>query len=195
MTHLIAADTAPERQTVSFAVRGRGLVKTYGRGDTVVHALDHTDLDIPVGTFTAIMGPSGSGKSTIASLLQRLYEPTSGTITIGDTSETRWMDVHHLRDHVSVLESRVAALTRDKTLLMDRCEMSIAASSHHSNKERQARLECEALRRQVQELSGELEEQKRREVESPWILLEEEAVLQNPLMMIDVMTYETLTLI
>lgn len=35
-------------------------------------------LDIPAGSFTAIVGPSGSGKSTIGALLLRFYDPTNG---------------------------------------------------------------------------------------------------------------------
>ncbi|KAF9237819.1 P-loop containing nucleoside triphosphate hydrolase protein [Melanogaster broomeanus] len=45
---------------------------------------------------------SGCGKSTVAALLQRLYEPTSGTISVG-LNELRSTDVHHLRDHIAVV--------------------------------------------------------------------------------------------
>uniref|UniRef100_A0A452HCW9 ATP-binding cassette sub-family B member 10, mitochondrial n=1 Tax=Gopherus agassizii TaxID=38772 RepID=A0A452HCW9_9SAUR len=39
-------------------------------------------LSIPAGSVMALVGPSGSGKSTIVSLLLRLYDPISGTITV-----------------------------------------------------------------------------------------------------------------
>ncbi|XP_072712431.1 ATP-binding cassette sub-family B member 10, mitochondrial [Ciconia boyciana] len=39
-------------------------------------------LSIPAGSVMALVGPSGAGKSTIVSLLLRLYDPISGTITV-----------------------------------------------------------------------------------------------------------------
>ena len=50
------------------------------------------------------------------------------------------------------LEERVKGLENDKTLLIERCEASIKASSKHAEGERDARLECERLRREMQEL-------------------------------------------
>jgi putative ABC transport system ATP-binding protein len=60
--------------------RLEGLVKTYGRGGTLVHAIDGVDLDITAGEFVAIVGPSGSGKSTLLQLLGALDRPTEGQI-------------------------------------------------------------------------------------------------------------------
>src|SRR3954447_18096875 len=64
------------------AASARGLTKTYGRGDTQVHALRGVDLDLPRGRFTAIMGPSGSGKSTLMHCLAGLDEAGGGTVTV-----------------------------------------------------------------------------------------------------------------
>jgi putative ABC transport system ATP-binding protein len=58
------------------------LRRTYGEGDTAVHALAGVTLDFPGAQFTAIMGASGSGKSTLMHLLAGLDRPTSGTVVI-----------------------------------------------------------------------------------------------------------------
>lgn len=54
------------------------IVKSYIMGDSVVHALDHVNVQIGEGEFTSIMGPSGSGKSTMMNILGCLDSPTSG---------------------------------------------------------------------------------------------------------------------
>ncbi|KAJ7485153.1 P-loop containing nucleoside triphosphate hydrolase protein [Mycena galericulata] len=67
--------------------------------------LQNINLEIQAGECVAIVGASGSGKSTIAALLQRLYEPTYGAISIGlDT--LRSTDVVHLRQHVSIVSQQ-----------------------------------------------------------------------------------------
>jgi ATP-binding cassette subfamily B (MDR/TAP) protein 1 len=53
----------------------------------------------------AVVGASGSGKSTVAALLQRLYEPAAGTITI-DGHDIRHTDVAHLREHVAIVSQQ-----------------------------------------------------------------------------------------
>lgn len=67
-----------------------------------VSVLSKMSMRIADGECVAIVGASGCGKSTIASLLQRLYEPTSGTISVG-LSELRATDINYLRDHVAVV--------------------------------------------------------------------------------------------
>ena len=54
------------------------IVKSYIMGYSVVHALDHVNVQIGEGEFTSIMGPSGSGKSTMMNILGCLDRPTSG---------------------------------------------------------------------------------------------------------------------
>lgn len=63
---------------MSVVIKLVDVVKTYVMGDSVVHALDHVDVEIKSGEFTAIMGPSGSGKSTMMNILGCLDRPTSG---------------------------------------------------------------------------------------------------------------------
>jgi putative ABC transport system ATP-binding protein len=58
------------------------LRRTYGEGDTAVHALAGVTLDFPAAQFTAIMGASGSGKSTLMHLLAGLDRPSSGSVVV-----------------------------------------------------------------------------------------------------------------
>lgn len=66
-------------------LKATGLKKYYGKGDTMVKALDGVDLEIERGQFTAIIGTSGSGKSTLLNMLGGLDTPTEGSIKIGNT--------------------------------------------------------------------------------------------------------------
>lgn len=61
------------------------LVKTYKTGD---QALKAVDLTVPKGQVLALIGPSGAGKSTLIRCINRLVEPSSGQIWLGDTELT-----------------------------------------------------------------------------------------------------------
>lgn len=58
------------------------LCKTYGKGATLVKALDDVSFTVEKGEFVAIVGASGSGKSTLLHLLGGVDRPTSGKIIV-----------------------------------------------------------------------------------------------------------------
>lgn len=78
------------------------LVKHYHTGDNVVKAVDHTDLEIERGRFTAIVGRSGSGKSTLLHIMGGLDRPDSGQVLIEG------------KDIFKLKENQLAAFRRKK---------------------------------------------------------------------------------
>jgi len=82
-----AADGVP-------AIRLDAVTKTYPGADSP--AVDALTLDVPKGELVVFVGPSGCGKTTTLRLINRLEEPTSGTIQI-DGVDVRDSAVHELR--------------------------------------------------------------------------------------------------
>lgn len=58
------------------------ICKTYGSGETAVHALKKVSFSVPRGEFVAVIGESGSGKSTLLNMIGALDTPTSGKVLI-----------------------------------------------------------------------------------------------------------------
>ena len=79
-----------------------GVVKRYG--DQV--AVDHLSLEIKSGETVILVGPSGCGKTTSLKMINRLIEPTSGTISIDDR-DTRTYDVNDLRRSIGYVIQQV----------------------------------------------------------------------------------------
>ncbi len=87
---------------MSIIVKVQDLVKYYGSGENLVKAVNHTNLDIEHGKFTAIVGRSGSGKSTLLHMIGGLDRPDSGKVFIGKT------------DIFALKEDRLAPFRRKK---------------------------------------------------------------------------------
>ena len=65
-------------------LRGAGLGRRSGSGQTAVEALAGVDVKVRAGRLTVVRGPSGSGKTTLLNLLGGLDRPTSGRVLLGD---------------------------------------------------------------------------------------------------------------
>ena len=119
MTALIAASPV-----AAHAVSATALTRTYGDGDSAVHALRGVSLDLPAGQFAAVMGPSGSGKSTLMHLLAGLDTPTAGTVEVAGEDITRMKDrdlTRLRREHIGfVFQSfnLLPALTAEENVLL-----------------------------------------------------------------------------
>jgi putative ABC transport system ATP-binding protein len=78
--------TKPRRSAVvAPAIALRDVRKVYGKGEGQVAALNGVSLEIPSGSFTAVMGPSGSGKSTFLHVAAGLDRPTAGEVALAGT--------------------------------------------------------------------------------------------------------------
>ena len=84
MTLTDQASPRPTARPAGAAARAVDLVKTYGKSDAVVRALDGVNVEFERGCFTAVMGPSGSGKSTLMHCMAGLDSVTSGQVFVGD---------------------------------------------------------------------------------------------------------------
>ena len=67
----------------------KNLSKIYGKGDTLVKAVDDVSFTVEQGEFVAIIGPSGSGKSTLLHIIGCVDTPTTGNVIIDGTDITK----------------------------------------------------------------------------------------------------------
>jgi len=77
---------------VGHVIEMQQLTKTYGAGETAVHALAGVDLVIERGDYVAIMGASGSGKSTLMNIIGCLDVGSSGTYLLDGIDVRRLVD-------------------------------------------------------------------------------------------------------
>ncbi|MDQ3410789.1 MAG: ABC transporter ATP-binding protein/permease [Chloroflexota bacterium] len=66
-------------------------------------------FEIPPGGMTAFVGPSGSGKSTVFALIERLYEPERGVVTVDGRNVADW-PLHELRAQIGYVEQDAPVL-------------------------------------------------------------------------------------
>jgi putative ABC transport system ATP-binding protein len=86
--------TSKERNaaTAKPIVELRGVTKVFYRGKEALSVLEGINLDVPEGSFEALMGPSGSGKTTLLNLIAGLDRPTSGTAVVANNDLSRMSD-------------------------------------------------------------------------------------------------------
>lgn len=70
----------------------KSIEKTFHRGKEPIHVLTNLDLDVPSGSFEALMGPSGSGKSTLLNIIAGLDRPSRGTVSVAGSELTKLSD-------------------------------------------------------------------------------------------------------
>ena len=66
--------------TATPSLSGRGLVQTFGSGETEARVLRGVSLDLAPGQLTLVIGPSGCGKTTLLAVLSGLLTPTAGRV-------------------------------------------------------------------------------------------------------------------
>lgn len=67
-------------------IRAEGVSRTFGKGESAVHALKEASLRITEGQLVALKGRSGSGKTTMLNILAALDPPTKGDVFHGERS-------------------------------------------------------------------------------------------------------------
>lgn len=87
------------------------LSKTYAAGDK---ALDDVSFTIPSGQVVGLIGPSGAGKSTLIRCVNRLVEPSSGSVKLGDTTITglSTADLRAVRRRIGMIFQEYALVER-----------------------------------------------------------------------------------
>ncbi len=88
-----------------------GLTKTYKTGDK---ALSDVSFDVPQGQVIGLIGPSGAGKSTLIRCINRLVEPTSGTVRLNNVNlpALRTGDLRRARRRIGMIFQEYALVER-----------------------------------------------------------------------------------
>ncbi|CAN8257222.1 unnamed protein product [Cochlearia groenlandica] len=110
-------------------------------GEEMLPVLDGLNLHIKAGETIALVGPSGGGKTTLIKLLLRLYEPSSGSISI-DKNNIKDIKLESLRQHVGLVSQDITLFTgtiaenigyRDLTTGIDMKRVELAAKTANAD--------------------------------------------------------------
>lgn len=78
--------------------------------DSKETVLNHVSLDVPSGSYTALVGPSGAGKTTLCSLIPRFYDVTAGRVCV-DGKDVRKLTMKSLRGQIGMVQQDVYLFT------------------------------------------------------------------------------------
>jgi len=94
-------------------LRVTNLSKTYGSGESAVHAVRNVSFEVNENEFVAIVGPSGSGKTTLLAMIGGLLSPTSGSIEVDGRDIAKLSD----RERSTYRRERVGYVFQSNNLL------------------------------------------------------------------------------
>jgi osmoprotectant transport system ATP-binding protein len=114
-------------------IRLAGVGKTYDNGTVAVHALD---LEVGRGELVCLVGPSGCGKSTTLKMINRLIEPTSGTIEVDGRDVTR-QDPVELRRGIGYVIQQVGLFPHQR-IVTNVMTVPVLAGESRANARRRA---------------------------------------------------------
>ena len=75
--------------------------------DATEKVLDHVSLNVPAGSYVALVGSSGGGKTTLCSLIPRFYDVTGGSVCI-DGNDVRDVTLQSLRENIGIVQQDVS---------------------------------------------------------------------------------------
>ena len=105
----VAARAEAGREALSLAARAHLDTESITVGEEPNEVLRGVSFEVPVGARVALVGPSGAGKSTILALIERFYDPTSGTIRV-DGTDIRDLPRDELRARFGYVEQDAPTL-------------------------------------------------------------------------------------
>ena len=128
--------TTEQATTIEAAIVCRGVTKTYGAGDNLVHALRGIDLDVDKGELLMLVGPSGCGKTTLISVVAGILDRTGGECSVfghdfsamSQSARTRWRgrNIGFVFQAYNLIPSLTAAENAAVPLLLNGVKMSDA---------------------------------------------------------------------